>query len=125
MPQFEQIPSTATQLPSELRGGHALGETSDDQDQRGGAVMSPLEHGPGPSIEDPPARRAAIVEDGFSNVAVDGESVMSLTAGTKQPIWVEKAEEELEAGILIHKRLDRKVHGSSSGNTERQSLLKK
>jgi hypothetical protein len=101
--KFEQISSTATQLPSELRGGYTLGETPDDEDQRGGAVMGPLEHGPGPSVEDPSARRAAIVEEGFSNVAVDGESVLSLTAGATQPLGMEQVEEEPEAGILIHK----------------------
>src|SRR3954452_15451552 len=115
---------TATQLPSELRGGHTLGETSDDQDQGRGAVMSPLEHSPSPSVEDPSARRAARVEDGFSNVAVDGESVLSLTAGAMQPLGMEQAEEEPEAGILIHKGLDRKVHGWGSSNTEWHSLLK-
>src|SRR5512135_2360890 len=95
--------STATQLPSELRGGHTLGETSDDQDQGRGAVMSPLEHGLGPRVEDPSARRAAIVEEGFSNIAVDGKSVLSLTAGAMQPLGMEQVAEELEAGILIHK----------------------
>src|SRR3954451_2601114 len=123
MSNLEQIPSTATQLPSELRGGHTLGETSDDQDQGRGAVMSPLEHGPGPSVEDPSARRAAIVEDGFSNVAVDGESVLSLTAGATQPLGMEQVEEEPEAGILIHKCLDRKVHGWGSSGTRWPSLL--
>src|SRR3954454_22728896 len=115
---------TATQLPSELRGGHALGETSDDQDQGRGAVMSPLEHSPSPCVEDPSARRAAIVEDGFSNVAVEGESVLSLTAGAMQPLGMEQAEEEPEAGILIHKGLDRKVHSWGSSNTKWHSLLK-
>src|ERR1700688_873707 len=103
MSQIEQMSSTATQLPSELRGGHTLGETSDDEDQGRGTVMSPLEHGPGPSVEDPSARLAAIVEDGFSNVAVDGESVLSLTAGAMQPLGMEQVEEEPEAGVLIHK----------------------
>ena len=86
--------------------------------------MSPLEHGPGPSIENPSARRAAIVEDGFTNVAVNGESILSVTAGTRQSLGMEQVEEELEAGVLIHKRLDRKVHGLSSSNTKRHSLLK-
>src|SRR5258707_2257258 len=124
MSQFEQVSSTATQLPSELRGGHTLGETSDDQDQGRGAVMRPLERGPGPSVEDPSARRAAIVEDGFSNVAVEGESVLSLTAGAMQPLGMEQAEEEPEAGILIHKGLDRKVHSWGSSNTKWHTLLK-
>src|SRR4051795_11977109 len=115
---------TATQLPSELRGGHALGETSDDQDQGRGAVMSPSGHSPSPGVEDPSARRAAIVEDGFSNVAVDGESVPSLTAGAMQPLGMEQVEEEPEAGVLIHKRLDRKIHGWGSSNTKWHSLLK-
>src|SRR3954447_1187715 len=124
MSNLEQIPSTATQLPSELRGGHTLGETSDDQDQRGGAVMGPLEDGPGPSVEDPSARRAAKVEDGFSNVAVDGESVLSVTAGAMQPLGMEQVEEEPEACVLIHKCLDRKVHAWGSSNTKWPSLLK-
>ena len=86
--------------------------------------MSPLEDGPGPSVEDPSARGAARVEDGFSNVAVDGESVLSSTAGAMQPLGMEQVEEEPEAGVLIHKRLDRKIHGWGSSNTEWHSLLK-
>jgi len=86
--------------------------------------MSPLEHGAGPSVEDPSARRAAIVEDGFSKVALGGESVLSLTAGTRKSLGMEQVEEEPEAGVLIHKRLDRKVHGWGSSNTKRHSLLK-
>ncbi len=86
-----------------MRGGHTLGETSDDEDQGRRAVMRPLERGPGPSVEDPSARRAAIVEDGFSNVAVDGESVLSVTAGAMQPLGMEQVEEEPEACVLIHK----------------------
>src|SRR3954470_2241797 len=119
------MPPTAAQLPGELRGGHTPGETSDDQDQGRGAVMSPSGHSPSPSVEDSSARRAAIVEDGFSNVAVDGESVLSLTAGATQPLGMEQVEEEPEAGVLIHKCLDRKVHGWGSSNTrEWHSLLK-
>jgi hypothetical protein len=36
---------------------------------------------------------------------------------------MEQVEEEPEAGVLIHKRLDRKVHGWGSSNTKRHSLL--
>jgi len=86
--------------------------------------MRPLERGPGPSVEDPSARRAAKVEDGFSNVAVGGESVLSVTAGAMQPLGMEQVEEEPEACVLIHKCLDRKVHGWGSSSTKWPSLLK-
>jgi hypothetical protein len=87
--------------------------------------MSPLEHGPGPSIEDTPARRATIVEDGFTIVAVDDKPIPSPAAGTSQSFGMEQVEEELVASVLIHKGLDREVHGFGSSLTERRSLPKK
>ncbi len=125
MSQLEQISPAATQLPSELGSGHPLGETPDDEDQHRGTIMGPLEHGPGPSVEDTSTRRATIVEDGFTIVAVDEELMPNSAAGTVQSLGMEQVEEELVASVLIQKRLDRKVHGWGSPGTERHSLRKK
>src|SRR3954452_5181715 len=124
MPQFQEMSSATIQLPSELSRGHTLGETTNDEDQHRGAKMGALERGPGPGVEDPSTRGAAIVEDRFSIVAVDEEPIPSLAAGTTQAFGMEQVEEEVVTGVLIHKGLDREVHGSVSSRTERHSLLR-
>jgi hypothetical protein len=116
MPQFQKISSAALQLPSQLGGGHTLGETPEDEDQQRGTILGPLKHGPGPGIEDPPARQAAIIEDRFPVVPMDDKPLMSPTARTLQSLGVDEVEEEAIAGVLIHEGLDRKVHGSVSSN---------
>ena len=80
--------------------------------------MGPLEHGPGPGVEDPSAHWAAIVEDGFSVVTMDDEPLLGLAAGAMQSLGVEEVEEELIAGVLIHKGLDREVHDSVSSEAQ-------
>src|SRR4051794_1736038 len=124
MPQFQEMSSATIQLPGELSRGHTLGETTNDEDQHRGAKMGALERGPGPGVEDPSTRGAAIVEDRFSIVAVDEEPIPSLAAGTTQAFGMEQVEEEVVTGVLIHKGLDREVHGSVSSRTERHSLLR-
>jgi hypothetical protein len=122
MPEFQQVPAAALQLPRQLSGGHALGETPEDEHQHRGTVVGPLEHGPSPGVEDPSTGRAAIVKDGFPVVAMDEESLASVAAGTLQPLGMDERQEELIAGVLIHKGVDREVHGSVSSNTEGLSL---
>jgi hypothetical protein len=118
MSQFQEMSAAATQLACQLRCGYALGETPDDEDQHRGAIVGPLEHGPGPGVEDPSARRAAIVEDGFSVVTMDNEPLLGLTAGAMQSLGVEEVEEELIAGVLIQEGLDREVHDSVSSTAQ-------
>jgi hypothetical protein len=81
MSQFQEVSSTTPQLPSQLGRGHPLGETSEDEDQHRGAIMSPLEDSPGPSVEDPSTGPAAIVKDRFSIVTMDNEPLARLAAG--------------------------------------------
>src|SRR5512135_3543195 len=107
--------SAATQFPSQLGSGHALGEPADDEDDLRGVIMSPLEHGPRPGIEDASTDSAPIVEDGCSIVAVDEEPVWRLAARTTEPLRVEQVEEEMITGILIHQMVDREIQGSVSG----------
>ena len=42
----------------------------------------------------------------------------SVTAGTMQSLGMDEIEEEVIACVLIHKRLDRKVHGTVSSDTQ-------
>ena len=51
-------------------------------------------------------------------VAMDDVPLVSVLAGTMQSLGVDEIEEEAIVGILIHKQLDRKVHGSVSLNTQ-------
>jgi hypothetical protein len=122
MSEFQQVPAAALQLPRQLSGGYALGETPEDEDQHRGPVVGPLEHGSSPGVEDSPTCRAAIVKDGFPVVAMDDESLVSVAAGTLQPLGMDESQEELIAGVLIHKGVDREVHGSVSSNIEGLAL---
>lgn len=99
-----------------------MGETPEDEDEHRGTVVGPLEHGPRPGVEDSSTCRAAIVKDGFPVVAVDDESLVSVAAGALQSLGMDESQEELIAGVLIHKWVDRKVHGSVSSNREGLSL---
>src|SRR3982750_1689570 len=91
--QLQQVSAAAAQLPSPLRRGHALGEPPEDEHEHRGAVVRPLERGPGPGVEDPSTRRAPVVEDGLSRVPMDDEPLVRMTPGAMQSLRVEHVEE--------------------------------
>jgi hypothetical protein len=114
MSQFEKIPPTATRFPSQLRGRYPLSESPYDEDDLRRTVVSALERGSCPGIEDPPTGAATIVEDGFPEIAVDVKTLLSLTPRTTKSLGMEQIKEVVEAGILIHQLVNREVHGSIS-----------
>ena len=84
--------------------------------------MGALEDGAGLGVEDPPTGPAAIVKDGLTVIAMDEESLVGVATGALQSLGMDESQEELIAGVLIHKGVDREVHGSVSSNTEGLSL---
>jgi hypothetical protein len=56
-----------------------------------------------------------VIDDrGVGTTAVDVEAVVDATAGTGEPIGMEKVEELLAASLLIHEVNDREVHKGDS-----------
>ena len=126
MSQFQQVLAADPELARELRGGHPLGEATEDQEDLGRVEMCSLplcfcEH-----IEHPSARLAAVVDDrGLGMTAVDVESLAGSATGARVPIGMEQVEERRAADLLVHQVVDREVHeigseGSSNGSLKRQ-----
>src|SRR5262249_9655304 len=73
--EVEQLLAVAAQLAGELRGGHPLREAAEDQHQLDGPPLGPLQRRAGEGVEDPPAARAAEVQDRGAMAAGDAQSV--------------------------------------------------
>jgi hypothetical protein len=117
VPQVEQMAAATAQLAGELRGGRALSDTADDQDDLGRRALGALEQGAGPGVEDP-TTGTAIVEDGFAVGAV-GRVATAAAVGAAEPVGVEGVQEEIVAGLLVEQFEKREVHGAASGWEER------
>jgi hypothetical protein len=109
--QPQQLRAIAAQLAGQLGGGHALGESAEDQDQLHGPPLDAVEGRPGEGVEDPLAMAAAEVEDRVAAAAVDDHAVRRVAARASEPVGVEPADETVVAGLLIHQFDDREVHG--------------
>ena len=109
--QPQQLRAIAAQLAGQLRGGHALGETADNQDQLPGPPFDAVQGRPGEGVEDPLAVPAAEVQDRVAAAAVDDHTVRGVTARAREPVGVQPADETVIAGLLIHQIGDREVHG--------------
>lgn len=109
--QFEQVLAVAPQLAGQLGGGHALGEATKDEHDRGGVAVSARQRGAGEGVEDAATGGAAVVEHGGAMATMDVEVVVGLAVRSGQAVGVEQADELVVAGILVHEVDDREVHG--------------
>jgi hypothetical protein len=82
-PQGEPFHPVARQLARQPGGRGALSEAAY---VLGRASLRPLENGPGPGVEAPPAARAAIVVDRVTLAAVNLEALVRAASGASQPI---------------------------------------
>ena len=88
--QPEQMLAADADLASEFGRGHTLGDTSEDQEDLGGAQMGPLPGGASEHVEDPTAALATIIDDWSVGVtSVDVEALAGTTAGAGMAIRVE------------------------------------
>ena len=111
MSQSEQVLAADADLASEFRGGHPLGDASEDQEDLSGAQMGALPGGVGEHVEDPAAAFAAVIDHrSVGTSAVDVEALAGLTAGAGEPLGVEQVEEPPATTLLVHQVDDRKVH---------------
>ena len=70
MPQGEQLGTIAIEFAGQLRGGDALGESPEDQDQLAGPASDAMKDGRGEGIEHASAMAAAVIEDGGTVTAM-------------------------------------------------------
>jgi hypothetical protein len=109
--QPQQLRAIAGQLAGQLRGGHALGEAAEDQDQLHGPPLDAVEGRPGEGVEDPLAVPAAEVQDRVAAAAMDDHAIRGVTARASEPIRMQPADEAVVAGLPVHQIGDREVHG--------------
>jgi hypothetical protein len=102
VPQPEQVGAVPPQFAGQPRRGDALGDAAEDQDDLGGAAVGLVEGGPGEGVEDPPAGRAAVVEDRGAVAAMDLQAVAIAAARAGQAVGVERHQEVAIAGVLVH-----------------------
>jgi hypothetical protein len=111
MPQAEQVLAVVVQLAGHLRGGSALGEAVEDQQERAGAGLAAVQGGPGPGVEDAATFAASVVQDGVAVAAMDGEPPSLSTPGAGQSVGVEQIEELLVAGGFVEVIHEGEIHG--------------
>src|SRR5207248_7193928 len=114
MPQAQEPPAVAPQLAGHPRRGHAGGDPVEDQEDRGGAAVGPLEEGPGPGVEDPAAGGALVVQDRGTAAAVDPQPLALAAVGASQAVGVEQFDEFGVAGVLVHVIDQGEVHRGAS-----------
>jgi hypothetical protein len=108
--QPQQLRAVATQLAGQLRGGHALGESADDQDQLHGPPFDSVQRRPREGVEDPLAVPAAEVQDRVAAAAVDDHAVRGAAARAGEAVGVQPFDQPVVAGLLVHQIGDREVH---------------
>jgi hypothetical protein len=109
--EFQQVLAVPVQLTGQPRGGLALSDPPEDQEDLGGSPMGLVEGGAGEEIEHATAAVAAVVEDRGAVPSVNLQGVAGLTARAGEAVGVEDIDELLVAGILVHELGDGEVHG--------------
>jgi hypothetical protein len=111
VPELQQVLAVPVQFAGQPRGGLALSDPPEDQEDLGGPPMGLVEGGAGENIEHTAAGVTAVVEDRGAVPPVNLQGVAGLTARAGQAVGVEDIDELLVAGILVHELGDREVHG--------------
>jgi len=102
MAEAQQLRAIAPQLAGQLGRRYPLGEPAHDQDQLDGSPFGRVQGRAGEGIEDPPARRAAEVEDRGAMTAVDAQVVARPAPRAGQPAGMEPMDQLGVAGVLVH-----------------------
>jgi hypothetical protein len=111
VPESQQVLAVPVQFTGQPRGGLALGDPPEDEEDLGGSPMGLVEGGAGEEIEHPAAAVTAVVEDRGAVPPVDLQGVAGLTARAGEAVGVEDIDKPLVAGILVHELGDGEVHG--------------
>jgi hypothetical protein len=111
VPEFQQVLAVPVQFTGQPRGGLALSDPPEDQEDLGGSPMGLVEGGAGEEIEHATAAVTAVVEDRGAVPPVDLQGVAGLAARAGEAVGVEDIDKLLVAGILVHELGDWEVHG--------------
>jgi hypothetical protein len=108
--QGQQLHPVAAQLARQLRRRGPLGDTTEDQQDPGGAPLHPVQQGAGPGVEDAAAVAALVVEQGGAVAAVDAEAVAGAAARAGQAVGVEQLHELGVAGVFVQELDQGEIH---------------
>jgi hypothetical protein len=111
VPELQQVLAVPVQFAGQPRGGLALSDPPEDQEDLGGPPMGLVEGGAGENIEHPAAEVTAVVEDRGTVPPVNLQGVAGLTARAGQAVGVEDLDDLLVAGVLVQELGDGEVHG--------------
>ena len=112
------LPAEA-EFAGEFRGGHALGEAAEQEQNRRGPFVGPVEHGAGEGVEDATAsavvRMAAVPQHRIAFATVNPQRVGRLATRAAQPLGMKERDEFVVTGLLVHQARKGKVHGRRPG----------
>jgi hypothetical protein len=109
--ELQQVLAVPVQFAGQPRGGLALGDPPEDQQDLGRPPVGLVEGSAGKGVEHPAAGVTAVVEDRGAVPPVSLQAAAGLTARAGQSVGVEDVDELLVAGVLVHKLGDGEVHG--------------
>ncbi len=115
MAEKGRLGAVALQFAGQLGRGHALGETSEDQDDLDHGSLGAFKGGPGQGVEDPLASSATVVEDRGAMAAVDAELVRVMTTRARRSVGMKPVEESLVTGVRVDESADGKIHDDLAG----------
>jgi hypothetical protein len=103
--------AVSLQLAGQPRGGLALRDPPEDQEDLGGPPMGLMEGGPGEGVEHPAAAVTAVAQHRGAVPPVHPQVVAGVAPRAGQPLGVEQVDKLLVAGVLVHEPGDGEVHG--------------
>ncbi len=109
MPQGEQLGTIAIEFVGQLRGGDALGESSEDQDQFAGPAADAVKDGFGEGIKDATAMAATVIESGSTVTAMGQDLIGAMAARAGEATGVQPGDQGGITSVLIHQVGDGKV----------------
>ena len=111
VPQLKQVTPVTSQLPGHLRRGRPLSDAAKNHQELPGPPLGPLQHGPGPGVEDTTTATALVIQDWSAVAAMNAQAVFLAAPGARQAVRVEQFDEFAVAGVLIEIVDQGEIHG--------------
>jgi hypothetical protein len=110
MAPLQELGAVTFQLPRQLRGGHALGNASHDQDPLPRLSPRAMQDRRGEGVEEAPAGGAAKDQDRRTIGAMDLQAVGAVAAGTGHAVRMQQLDQELVARLFVQEVVQRTIH---------------
>src|SRR5258708_39481634 len=123
-PQFQQMFAVAVKFTSQTRGGDALEDAAEDEEDLRRGTMRVGQEGARPGVEDTATVAALVVEHGGAVAAVDAQPVLMLPAWASQPGRVKHRQEVVVTRLLIQQIHNRKIHRLPPPPSSLRALLR-